>query len=54
MIIGVIAVNMVKPTIMDIIEMRPMLYHHMLFAIMAVHVIFTFDGEGKFFSFGIG
>jgi hypothetical protein len=39
MIVSVIAVDMVQATVMDEIHVRAMLHHHMLFTIMAVHMI---------------
>jgi hypothetical protein len=53
-IVGVIAMQVVQPPVMDEIDMIAMLDAHMLLAGMAVPVIVSGDAHGEFLGFGIG
>jgi hypothetical protein len=54
MIIGVIAVDMMQPPVMDEIDMAAVLHAHMLFARMAVGVIIAGNARRQLFCVGIG
>jgi hypothetical protein len=54
MIIGMIAVQVVQPSVMEKIDMGAVLHAHVLFALMAVHVIVTRNGGAEFLGLWIG
>lgn len=54
MIVRVVAMDIVQPAIVDVVDMGAMLDGHVLFAIMAMHMVFARYRPGKLFGFGIG
>ena len=54
MIIGMVAMQVVQAPVMNEIDMGAVLHAHVLFALMAMHVIIAGDGLGQFFGLGIG
>lgn len=54
MIVGVIAMAMVQPPVMDEIHVGTMLDAHVLLAVMAVRVIVGGHARSQFLGFGVG
>ena len=54
MVVGVIAVDEMEPSIMDIVHMGSVLDHRVFFTVVTMHVIITGDLGHQFLGFGIG